>query len=404
VGLFPGLIERETSFMTGRGILPSQDIREFIRIGRIRSNVEIPASQIQPASIDLRLGRIAYRVRASFLPGRSSTILNKAKDLLVSEIDLSEPALFEPGAVFIVPLMEGLDLPSDVRGVANPKSTTGRLDIFIRLITECGDEFERVPKGYTGDLYAEIVSRTFPVRVRAGMKLNQLRFIRGNVAPAGDSRLEELDRGEPLVYGDEQNPAFADINRGLAITVDLQGNGKSNVIAYKAKEHAPAVDLEKVNYYDMGDFWTPIHRSSDGRLILEPSGFYLLTSQRRVRVPPDHAAELVAFDPTMGEFRIHYAGFFDPGFGYGVQGEIPGTKAVLEVRAYELPVLLEHDQLVGRLNYYRMASTPEQVYGLSIGSSYQQQELTPSKQFKAPSASLHLAGLQPEAAPFSATR
>jgi dCTP deaminase len=318
--------------------------------------------------------------------------------LLISEIDLTEPALFEPGAVFIVPLMECLDLPSDVRGVANPKSTTGRLDIFTRLITECGDEFERVPKGYSGNLYAEIVSRTFPVRVRAGMKLNQLRFIRGNAAPAGDSRLEEIDKGESLVYGDEQNPVFANINRGLAITVDLHGNGKSSIVAYRAKGHAPAIDLDKLNYYEMADFWTPIHKSVDGRLILEPSGFYLLTSQRRVRVPPDHAAELVAFDPTMGEFRIHYAGFFDPGFGYGAQGEIPGTKAVLEVRAYELPILLEHDQLVGRLNYYRMAGIPEQVYGLSIGSSYQQQELTPSKQFRATRINANQTGLQAQVA------
>jgi dCTP deaminase len=391
-------MERGSSSTTGKGILPSQDIREFVRIGRIRSNVEIPPSQIQPASIDLRLGKIAYRVRASFLPGRSSTILSKAKDLLISEIDLTEPALFEPGAVFIVPLMECLDLPSDVRGVANPKSTTGRLDIFTRLITECGDEFERVPKGYSGNLYAEIVSRTFPVRVRAGMKLNQLRFIRGNAAPAGDSRLEEIDKGESLVYGDEQNPVFANINRGLAITVDLHGNGKSSIVAYRAKGHAPAIDLDKLNYYEMADFWTPIHKSVDGRLILEPSGFYLLTSQRRVRVPPDHAAELVAFDPTMGEFRIHYAGFFDPGFGYGAQGEIPGTKAELEVRAYELPILLEHDQLVGRLNYYRMAGIPEQVYGLSIGSSYQQQELTPSKQFRATRINANQTGLQAQVA------
>src|SRR6202035_568391 len=186
------------------------------------------------------LGPVAYRVQASFLRGNSTTLLTKVHELLDSTIDLSVPSpqLLEPGVVYIIPLLERLRLPENIQGVANPKSTTGRLDIFIRLITECGDEFERVPKGYTGDLYAEIVSRTFPVRVRAGMKLNQLRFIRGNVAPAGDSRLEELDRGEPLVYGDEQNPAFADINRGLAITVDLQGNGKSNVIAYKAKEHA----------------------------------------------------------------------------------------------------------------------------------------------------------------------
>ena len=380
--LFTDLRDREAP----KGILPSQDIQEFIRRGHISSPLDnIDDGQIQPASIDLRLGQTAYRVRASFLPGQSSIMRNKIKDLLVTEIDLggSSPVVFEPWSVFIVPLMEYLGLPSDVRGIANPKSTTGRLDILTRLITECGDEFDRVPKGYSGELFLEVVSRTFPICVRAGTKLNQLRFVRGNRAPIGDGALEELAKENALVYEDEQNSQSAYIDRGLGITVDLQGSG-SGVVAYEARNHSPPIELDRVNHYDIDDFWKIVSPRKNGGYILEPKGFYLLTSKQRVRVPPERAAEMVPYDPAQGEFRLHYAGFFDPGFGYGIDGEILGTKAVLEVRAHEIPILIEHDQLVGKLNYYRMAKKPDRVYGPSIGSSYQGQELTPSKQFKVP--------------------
>jgi dCTP deaminase len=377
--LFQDRVECEV----GRGILPAQEIKEFIRLGRIRSTLDISPKQIQPASIDLRLGPEALRVQASFLPGQSSTLLTKAHNLLVNRIDLTEPngALFEPNIVYIVPLTEGLALPPDVRGIANPKSTTGRLDIFTRLITESGDEFDRVPKGYSGELYVEIVSRTFPVRIRRGMTLNQLRFVRGNPAPTGDARLRELAKEDLRVAAEEGDPGQAAISRGWPITVDLQGNG-SNIVAYKARKHTRPVEFDKVNHYEVSEFWETITRPSSGYIILEPGGFYILASKRRVRVPPDHAAEMVPYDPAMGEFRVHYAGFFDPGFGYGAEGEIGGTRAVLEVRAYEMPILLEHDQLVGRLLYYRMADRPETVYGLKIGSSYQQQGLSLAKQFK----------------------
>ncbi len=377
------LFQERGEYEGGKGILPAQEIKEFIRLGRIRSTVDIDPKQIQPASIDLRLGPEALRVQASFLPGQSSTLLTKAQNLLVNRIDLTQPggALFEPNIVYIVPLTEGLALPPDVRGIANPKSTTGRLDIFTRLITESGDEFDRVPKGYSGELYVEIVSRTFPVRLRRGMTLNQLRFVRGNPAPAGDARLRELAKEDLRVAAEEGDPGQAAISRGWPITVDLQGNG-SNIVGYKAKRHTRPVELERVNHYEVSEFWETITRPDSGYIILEPGGFYILASKRRVRVPPDHAAEMVPYDPAMGEFRVHYAGFFDPGFGYGAEGEIGGTRAVLEVRAYEMPILLEHDQLVGRLLYYRMAERPETVYGLKIGSSYQQQGLSLAKQFK----------------------
>jgi dCTP deaminase len=382
--LFPEIYDHEGS----NGILPWQEIKRLVQIGRISASPDIPDSQIQPASIDLRLGGEAYRVEASFLRGRSATLLTKVHELLVDKIDLSQPTppLLEPRVVYIIPLLERLKLPDDIRGKANPKSTTGRLDIFTRLITECGDEFDRVPKGYSGELYVEVSSRTFPIRLRAGMKLNQLRFERGNLDSLGNGNLRQLTNEQHLIYDAEGSPGKTHIDDGVVITVDLEGDDRSDTVAYKARGSDREIELDRINYYDPADFWEAIPRPADGRIILDTGGFYLLGSKKRVRVPLDHAAEMVAHDPSMGEFRVHYAGFFDPGFGYGANGEIPGTKAVLEVRAYEVPILLEDDHLVGRLHYYPMASKPDRVYGASIGSSYQKQGLALSKQFKRPEA------------------
>jgi dCTP deaminase len=362
------------------GILPSQGIRELVKAGRLRPTAPIEEEQIQPASIDLRLGATAYRVRASFLPGASCRVAQKIRELQITELEITKPTIFEKGCVFIVPLMEELSLPGDIAAKANPKSTTGRLDIFTRLITDYGVEFERVPKGYTGRLYAEIVSRTFSVGVAAGMRLNQLRFFRGN-PPSPDKTLSELDEKERLVYEQEDSPGTANIDKGLRLSVDLSANGNTEVVAYKAKKNAPAIYLDKVNWYDAPEFWDPICTPGPKGIILDPGDFYLMASKEKVRVPPMFAGEMVAYDPSFGEFRVHYAGFFDPGFGYGMD-EILGTKAVLEVRAHEVPILLEDRQVVGRLIYNRMMELPDKVYGSSIGSSYQQQELALSKQFK----------------------
>jgi dCTP deaminase len=381
------------------GILPFQEIASYRDSGRISAALPIDDNQIQPASIDLRLGRVAYQVGASFLPGRAP-IKNKIKDLLIREINLEDSAVLEQGSVFIVELLETLRLPSDVAGIANPKSTTGRLDIFTRLITEPGIEFERVPRGYSGSLYLEIVPRTFPIKVRTGMKLNQLRFIRGK-PPSTDGRLAKLAEKEQLAFDHEESPIDPKIERGLSVSVDLQGNG-AEVIAYRAKRTRHAVDLDKFDHYEIADFWEATTASASKEITLQAGDFYILASSERIRVPPTHAAEMVPFDPSIGEFRIHYAGFFDPGFGYGADGEIPGTKAVLEVRAHEIPILLEHGQLVGKLIYHKMSQSPDKVYGLSIGSSYQQQGLALSKQFKRPaqsgqeSASVHAPVLTPQ--------
>jgi dCTP deaminase len=300
--------------------------------------------------------------------------------MLEETINISRPTRLEPKSIYIIPLMERLDLPSNLFGIANPKSTTGRLDIFTRLITEQGDEFDRVRREYSGRLYIEVMSQTFPIIVQAGMKLNQLRFGRGRMIAAGDERLNRLHQDDSLLDTYEDG-GQSDINRGLRFTVDLQGNG-SGIIAYKAKKHTQPIDLSKIAHYDVSSFWTAIRRMDGVPFILEPGEFYILASKQRVRVPPGYAAEMLPYDLATQEFRVHYAGFFDPGFGYGLNGEIPGTRAVLEVRASQMPILLEDDQFVGRLNYYPMSVQPEIVYGGKIGSSYQQQGLTLSKQFK----------------------
>jgi dCTP deaminase len=386
------------------GILPSQEIRELIRNGKIRSTQEISDGQIQPASMDLRLGSVAYRIQASFLPGRTSTIERKIKDLCLAEIDLTKPALLERDAVFIVPLVESLALPSDIGGKANPKSTTGRLDIFTRLITDGGLEFERVPTGYRGSLYVEIVSRTFPIVVSAGTKLNQIRFVRGN-PPSGDGVLEQLAERERLVYYDngdspveallerglDKLPPAGDltvrayIDRGLRTTIDLEGVPGSPIVAYKARKNCPPVDLSKVGAHDTAEFWEAIAGPKSSGLVLDPGDFYILSSKERFCVPAGWAAEMEPFDQSSGDFSVHYAGFFDPGFGYGTSGEIKGTRGVLEVRAHEVPILLEDRQIVGRLVYHRMADIPDILCGQQIGSSYQKQGLALSKQFRASS-------------------
>lgn len=364
------------------GILPSQEIEELIRNGKIRSRTDFSIDQIQPSSIDLRLGNVAYRVRASFIPSRKFLISSKIRELQLEEIDLSQPALLNVGSLYIIPLIERLELPSDMRGKSNPKSTTGRLDIFTRLMAEGSGRFEVIPKAYSGDLYVEVVPQTFPIIVREGTKLNQIRFFRGE-PERDDEQLRQLSRTGKLIYkhnGDA--PTEIVIGDGLRVSVDLQGDERDNIVAYKAKKGCPPIDLANVGAYDVEEYWEPI-RALKG-LVLNPNDFYLLASKQRVGVPPGYAAEMEQYDSSIGEFTVHYAGFFDPGFGYGTRGEIRGTKAVLEVRAHEVPILLEDGQEVGRMTYLKMAERPFRTYGQGIGSSYQEQGLALSKQFKKP--------------------
>jgi len=380
--LFPEL-EKDLRAITGAhstGILPSQEIERLISSGRIFSDQGIDPAQVQPASLDLRLGKVAYRVRASFLPGERATVESKIDKYRMHELDLAHPAALERGCVYIVPLMEELSLPAEIWGKANPKSTTGRLDIFTRLITDFGTEFDGVPEGHKGKLYLEIVPRTFSVLVQAGFRLSQLRLLRGN-PPASDSALDALDRSEQLVFLDGTGAVSAQIERGLWLSIDLHGSPDSEIVGYRAKRHTPLIDLSKTDFYEPLDFWDPVRRPQDGALVLDPDEFYILASKERIRVPPSFSASMVAYDPSVGEFRIHYAGFFDPGFGYGDDG-VTGAKAVLEVRSHEVPFLLEDRQVVGSLVYERLLDKPTKIYGKGIGSSYQSQGLMLSKQFR----------------------
>src|ERR1700760_4998362 len=358
-----------------KGILPDRMIAALAEAGGIIAAAEFADDQIQPASLDLRLGEVAFRVRASFLPGPDATVAERIDDLKLHEIALGDGAVLETNCVYIVPLQEGMALPSDIAAVANPKSSTGRLDVFTRVIADQTRGFDRIEAGYHGPLYAEISPRTFPVLVREGSRLSQIRFRRGHALLDAEA-LRELHARERLVDSDE-----ADVSEGVAVGVDLSGLGPGGIVGYRAKRHTGLIDVERRAGYAVADFWEPMYARPDNSLILDPNEFYILASKEAVQVPPDHAAEMVPFDPLVGEFRVHYAGFFDPGFGYaGAGGQ--GSRAVLEVRSREVPFILEHGQIVGRLVYEKMLARPDALYGQRIGSNYQAQGLKLSKHFR----------------------
>ena len=340
--------------------------------------------QIQPASIDLRFGDVAWRVRSSFLPGAEATVAGKLGSLrgVMHEVDLREGAVLERGCVYIVPLQEELRLRSgdNLTGLANPKSSAGRLDVFTRVITDCATEFDRIPGGYRGRLYAEVSPRTFSILVRRGSRLCQLRLRAGSPV-FGEEALKDLHREHGLL---EIPDGEALLQRNVvAFTLDLRGEGDDSVVGYRAKRHAGVIDVDRANVLDAAEFWEPIR--SRASLILDPGEFYILATRERVKVPPDHAAEMVAYDPLVGEFRVHYAGFFDPGFGWSADDSVR-SRAVLEVRSHEVPFLLEHGQIMGRLRYERLTEMPDILYGKVLGSHYQGQTLALSKHFRRPCA------------------
>ena len=356
------------------GILPSHVLKRLIRNRReIVATEEVAESQFQPASVDLRLGPVAWRVRASFLPGPSSTVTERLSSVFMHEIDLTRGAVLETGCVYIVPLIERADFSARVSGVANPKSSTGRIDVFTRLITDQAQQFDRVEPGYHGPLYAEISPRTFPVLVRKGSRLNQLR-VRSGSPQFTDTQLRRLHAETPLV------DCEADIDNGLAVTIDLKGEQGAR-IGWRAKRHTGLIDVDQIGVLEPHAYWDSIESRLSGNLVLDPDEFYILVSRERVAIPYDYAAEMVPFNPLVGEFRVHYAGFFDPGFGHE-PGKPPSARAVLEVRSREVPFILEHGQIVGRLVFERLTDPPPDVYGSTIGSNYQRQGLKLSKHFK----------------------
>jgi dCTP deaminase len=360
------------------GILPSQELEHLVRATReIRASEPIQDDQYQPASLDLRLGSVAYRVRASFLPGKDATVKNRLEDHAMHEMDIASGAVLERGCVYIIPLLEGLSLRKRTSAMGNPKSSTGRLDIFTRLITDYGTEFDRVREAYNGPLYAEVSPRTFSVLVRKGSRLSQIRIRRGN-PPASDTAMKRLLEEHQVVASVSRD----DIRDGVPVSVDVQGDKSGGIIGYKARSHAGLIDIDKLRHYEVLDYWEPVHAPRRGGLVLDPADFYILGSREAVRVPPTHAAEMLAFDTLMGDFRVHYAGFFDPGFGHPDAGG-EGSRAVLEVRSFEVPFVIEHGQVVGRLAYERLTAQPVRLYGSGgVKSSYQRQGIALSKHFK----------------------
>jgi dCTP deaminase len=370
---------QEPEFTTG--ILPAQDLRRLIHANKeIRGIDPITDDQIQPASLDLRLGPKAYRVRASFLPGAKSSVQDKLRDFSMHEMDITAGGVLEKGCVYIIPLLETLQLKSRTSARGNPKSSTGRLDVFTRLITDQGTEFDQVHEGYKGMLYAEVSPRTFSVLVRKGSRLSQLRIRRGRPA-SSDQAHKQLQRDFAVV---SRELSDEDIRNGVPITVDVYGVESNDfIIGYKAKNHAGLIDVDRVGHYDYREFWDPVPAPGKQGLILDPADFYILASREAVKVPPGYAAEMIAYDTLVGEFRVHYAGFFDPGFGDASAGS-EGARAVLEVRSYEVPFVIEDGQIVGRLSYERLTVPPDRLYGSNIKSNYQSQGLRLSKHFKQP--------------------
>jgi dCTP deaminase len=356
----------------GTGVLPAQTIRAMVADGVILGDPEITPEQVQPASLDLRLGPVAYRVRASFLAGARGTVAERLSEFEMHRINLEGGAVLEKGAVYVVPLMEALALPEGIQAVANAKSSTGRLDLLTRLITDGGVEFDRIAQGYTGPLYAEICPQSFSVLVRPGMRLNQIRF-RSGQAVLSDDELRARHAADRLVDGE------AHIDHGLAFSVDLRPQ-EDDLVGFRAKRHTGVIDLDRIGAYEPLDFWEPLH-TREGRIILDPGAFYILVSREAVHIPPDCAAEMAPYLAMVGEFRVHYAGFFDPGFGHDAAGGA-GSRGVLEVRCHEAPFVLEHGQVVGRLVYERMAEVPETLYGAALSSNYQGQGLKLSKHFR----------------------
>jgi len=378
---------KKTQSLSGAsGILPDHLIETLIARKKLLSINEIKKEQIQPASLDLRLGKRAYRIRASFIPSEGKSIKECAKDLIDHEFNIEDGVVLERNCVYLVELQEYLDLPDSLWAIANPKSSTGRIDVFTRVIADGTQAFDTIPLGYNGPLYAEISPHKFSIKVREGSRLSQIRFIIKNSTQLETQRSTLSDR-DLMKLHDELCKAHngiglvegkANIRDGLQLSISLKSD--SDIIGYRAKPYTAPIDVDNINYYKTSDYWDPIIQDSSNRIILDPNEFYILASSESVSIPPDFAAEMVPIDPSMGEFRVHYAGFFDPGFGFSSTGG-KGSRAVLEVRSLDVPFYLEHKQIVARLKYEKLAEDSKKLYGKDIGSTYQSQKLKLSKHF-----------------------
>ncbi|MGD0255740.1 MAG: 2'-deoxycytidine 5'-triphosphate deaminase [Acidimicrobiales bacterium] len=366
------------------GVFPRELLVDAIANGVIGAgSFKIPDTNVQPASLDLRLGEIAYRIRCSFLPGPQS-VERKLRDYVIDELDLhKEGAVLETNRPYLVLLKEQLNLPPGVRAKANPKSSTGRIDVFTRVVTDEGHRFDEIAEGYQGPLYLEVVPLSFAVRVREDLTLNQLRLSIGRTTLTDDEVRDFHSEEHPLLFEDGKPVPARELalSDGMFLGLDLKGDATARV-GYRARENAPLLDLTSDKLIDPEAFWEPVHSEDGDRIVLSPQKFYLLMSSGAVSIPPELASEMTAYDPTNGELRTHYAGFFDPGFGFDPEGPRDGSRAALEVRAHDVPFVIEHGQRVCKLTFDRMLEAPKTLYGEAIGSSYQRQEETLGKIFR----------------------
>jgi dCTP deaminase len=364
------------------GVLPSQRLREAIAGEWLVADPwRIPPGSVQPASVDLRLGDHAWVLRCSFLPDSDSTVEEKVEDLAFERIDLRDGATLERDRPYLVPLIEEFRLPGEIRAKANPKSSTGRLDVFTRVLTDRNHRFDEIAAGYHGKLYLEVVPRTFAIRVKTGLALNQVRLMNGD-GRLSDKDLVALHRDTPLLYVDSAplTESALSLGDGLFLSLDVSASAES-VVGYRAKKNSLPIDLTRIGALNWRDYWEPVHPERGRRIVLEPEVFYLLLSAEGVTIPPLYAAEMLAYDPTAGELRTHYAGFFDPGFGYSKGQGAHGSRAALEVRARDVSFMVEHGQPVSKLAFERMTAEPDVLYGEDLGSNYQGQQTMLSKHF-----------------------
>jgi len=370
----------DTFDLPAEGILPLQWLRKAVDNRLITSFMTIPDSSFQPASLDLRLGEKAYRLRCSFLPGPQN-VEDRLEEYSMGVLDLRDGAILERNRPYLIPLLEELDLPPNLRAKANPRSSTGRVDVFTRVITDKGFTFDDIRPGYKGQLYLEVVSRSFTIMVQTRTSLNQLRLIHGH-SRCTDQEVRELHEHTPVLFVDGEPVPAADVtvSDGLFLSLDLTGDA-SGTVGWRAKKNSKLLDLREEYAHAIVDFWEPVKMERGDRAVLEPEEFYLLLSEEAVRIPPGYAAEMAAYDPTSGELRTHYAGFFDPGFGHSATGDSRGSKAALEVRAHDVPFMVEDRQRVCKLAFERMVEPPSVVYGAEMGSAYQGQRATLSRHF-----------------------
>lgn len=364
------------------GVLPDRLLRRAIDLDVIHAgDYVIPDGNVQPASLDLRLGETAYRMRCSFLPGHE-TVAKRIKDYEIDTLDLHRAGVvLDERRPYLIPLKERLNLPPEVRGRANPKSSTGRADVFTRVITDRGEHFDDIAAGYEGPLYLEVVPLSFPIRVREDVTLSQLRLVAGRPTMT-DDEVRSTHASSPMLWraGRPVDPESLPLSNGLFLGLDLRGD-ETGRVGYRSRDDKPLLDMTRARHADPAEFWEDVKRDPGDRVVLIPQRFYLLMSGETVSIPPDRAAEMTAYDPTSGELRTHYAGFFDPGFGYAADGSVPGSRVALEVRAHDVPFMVEHGQPVCKLTFERMLEPPSRLYG-SATSSYQWQTEALGKHFR----------------------